>query len=247
MPAAPGRLEVLAALLALTGALLCARGMWRLLKAIRARFTYGAPYHHGMIGDRLYALGLEAIVLALGLALGFLAWAQASFQPNEGMIRVGRIEARRSGWGRTSVRFLPDPLYPDHGVLQGEISGARWAVAGDFLTWSPGIRWLGLRDAHRLRYLVGTRDTTGTTPARAEERTTLEPLPAGAARLVALAPWLPFLRVHVEASPWHALADLQVMDLYAIGPGYFAQSVAQGEGVGRPPGAHPLDTGPPPR
>src|SRR5687767_8024684 len=154
VPEAPGRLEVIAALLTLAGVVLVARSAARLAKVVRARFTYGAPYREGMIADRLLGLLMAAPVAAAGVALVLLAIVQAEFQPSAGTVRVGQIEARRTGWGRMHVRFVPDPRYPADRVLEAEISGARWAVVGDFVAWSRPLRWLGLRDGHRVRALV---------------------------------------------------------------------------------------------
>lgn len=241
MGSGPGRLEVIAAILIAVGAALCARGCWRLAQSIRARATYGAPYRRGTIPDRLLGLVLEIPILALGLALGWLALGQASFQANERTVRVGQVEARRVGWGKVGVRFVPDPLYPLDAVLEGEISGARWAMAGDFIAWDRGVKWLGFRDGHRLRYLIGTNDTTGLTPAARSDRTVLEALPATARRLVALDRYLPFLSVRTETSPWFNLADRQVMVLYAIGPGYLADVASEGRSSSRSgPGASGL-------
>jgi hypothetical protein len=217
-----GRIEVLSAVLILAGAVLLLRATGRVLRVTRARFTYGAPYREGMIADRLLGLAMTLPVLLLGLALGFLAWGQSGFQSNEGTIRVARIEARRSDWGKVSVRLAPDPRYPAHEALEGEVAGARWAVAGDFITWSPGVRWLGLHDGHRVRYLVATRDTTGTSPSPGDQTREIDRLPPGAAALVRAARFIPFLKVRIEASPWFPIAEHQVMTLYAIGPGYLA-------------------------
>ncbi len=222
-----GRLEIIAALVSIAGLVLCARGSWCLIRAVRARFTYGAPYRSGTIQDRLFGLLLEMPVLLLGAGLAFLALAQAGFQPNETTVRVGQIEARRSGWARVSVRLVPDPFYPSGRILEGEIGGARWAVAGDFITWERGIKWLGFRDGHRVRSLIGTNDSTGTTPVERVERTPLDPLPAAAERLLSVAGYLPFLRVHTETSSWFPLADRQVLILYAIGPGYLAEVASE--------------------
>jgi len=223
-----GRLEFVAGLLTIFGSLIFVRSAGRVLASTRARFTYGAPYRRGMITDRLLGLLMTVPVLLLGLALAFLAWAQAGFQPNVAMVRVGRVEAGRSGWGKATVRLIPDSLYPGRQLLRGEVSGARWAVAGDFITWSPSVRWLGLVNGHRVRYLLGTRDTTGFSPGPGDERTVLEPLPEGASWLLRVARFLPFLQVQVEASPWFPLADHQVMNLYAIGPGYLADIASEG-------------------
>ncbi|OLD65263.1 MAG: hypothetical protein AUI47_02540 [Acidobacteria bacterium 13_1_40CM_2_68_5] len=161
-----GRLEILAALISTAGIVLCARGSWRLLQAVRARFTYGAPYRSGTIQDRLLGLLLEIPVLLFGAGLAFVALAQADFQPSETTVRVGQIEARRSGWAKVSVRLVPDPLYPSGRLLEGEIVGARWAVAGDFITWDRSVKWLGLRDGHRVRYLIGANDIPARSAAR---------------------------------------------------------------------------------
>ena len=107
---ATGRLGVIASLLIVAGLWLCMRGSIRLLRSVRDRFTYGAPYRSGTIQDRFTGLLLEIPVLLAGLALGFLALGQAHFQPFKEAVRVGQIEARRSEWGRVSVRFVPDPL-----------------------------------------------------------------------------------------------------------------------------------------
>jgi hypothetical protein len=228
MNGAPGRLEVIAAIVTVAGLVMAARAAWRVLRAIRSRFTYGAPYRTGMIADRALGLAMSLPVPAIGLLLAFFAWGQAGFQTEEGStVRVGRIEARRSGWGRIDVRFVPDPLYPAHRVLEAEISGARWAVAGDFISWDRGVRWLGFRDGQRVRYLLGARDTTGLSPGGSGETTEIESLPTGAACLLRMAPFIPFLKVRTEASRWLPLADLTVMTLYAIGPGYIAETASE--------------------
>jgi hypothetical protein len=227
-----GRLGGIAALLTLAGLWLCARGSARLLQAVRNRFTYGAPYRSGTIQDRFAGLLLEIPVLLLGVAFGFLALGQAQFQPSETTARVGQIEARRSEWGRVSVRFVPDPAYPGDRVLEGAIAGARWAVAGDFITWDRGVKWLGFRDGHRVRYLMGTRDTTGFTPGPRTETMVLEPLPGAAFRMLAMARFIPFLEVRTQASQWFAPAERQVLVLYAIGPGYLAEVASRARAAG---------------
>ncbi len=233
MSEGPGRLEVLAAILAVAGCVTAVRAAARVAQATRARFTYGAPYREGAIQDRLLGLLMTIPVLFLGIGLGFLAWAQVGFQEDRGTVRVGQIEAHRSGWGKVAVRFVPDPLYPGRQVLEGEVSGARWAVAGDFIVWDRGVRWLGLRDGQRLRYLLGTRDTTGLSPGAGDERTTLEPLSDAASRLMKVARFLPFLKVRTEASQWLPLAERQVMTLYAIGPGYLVEVAAESGRIDR--------------
>jgi hypothetical protein len=236
MPGGVGRLGVIAALLTLAGLVLCVRGSLRLLRAVRDRFTYGAPYRSGTLQDRFTGLLLEIPVLLVGLALGFLALGQAHFQPSETTVRVGQIEARRTEWGKVTVRFVPDPRYPGDRVLEGEISGARWAVAGDFITWDRGVKWLGFRDGHRLRYLLGTRDTTGLTPGARTETTVLEPLPGAAFRMLAMASYIPFLKVTTQASQWFVPAERQALVLYAIGPGYLGEVASRaGAGSGRSP------------
>src|SRR5262245_38012270 len=129
-----GRLAIIAAIVSIAGVVLCARGSWRLARAVNARFTYGAPYRSGTIQDRLLGLLLGELVVGVGAALAFLALGQAGFQPNGATIRVGQIDAHRSGWGRVLIRLVPDPLYPSKRVMEGEVSGARWALEGDFIT-----------------------------------------------------------------------------------------------------------------
>ncbi|HEU4402926.1 MAG TPA: hypothetical protein VFT43_12555, partial [Candidatus Polarisedimenticolia bacterium] len=151
MGSGPGRLEIIASLTALAGLILCARGTWRLAASIRARFTYGAPYRRGTVQDRLLGLLLEIVVLLVGAALGFLALGQAEFQSDEVATRVGRVEAHKTEWGKVAVRIAPDPLYPGQRLLEAEVTGARWALAGEFITWDPEVKWLGFRNGHRLR------------------------------------------------------------------------------------------------
>ena len=229
-----GRLGIVAAIVSFAGVLLCARGTFRLVQSVRARFTFGAPYRSGTIQDRLLGLLLEIVVLLVGAALAFLALGQADFQPNESTVRVGQIEARRSGWAKVQIRLVPDPLYPSSRAMEGEIAGARWALVGDFIAWDRGLKWLGLRDGHRLRYLIGANDTTGMTRADRVERALLDPLPGAAARLLSVARFIPFLKVRTESSPWFPVTDRQVMVLYAIGPGYLAEVASEsGQPAGR--------------
>ncbi len=223
-----GRLEILALLVCLVGLYFFVRCGRRLIAAIRARATYGAPYLEGMVMDRFLSLLMASPLLVVGLGLAFFAMAQASFQPDGERVRVGRIEARRAGWGRTSVQFSPDPGYPGRAVLEAEISGSRWAVAGDFVHWDPAVHWLGLRSGHRMRYLLGTVDPSGLSKDDGSGTVVLESLPAAAAALVAAAPWLPWLEVSTGASQWIRPADFQVVDIHAGPHGYLADIAAEG-------------------
>jgi hypothetical protein len=231
-----GRLEILAGLLAIGGAVLFVRSVGHVLRALRAKFTYGAPYRYGALSDRLLGLAMTVPVLLAGLVLGWLAVAQAAFQPDGVTVRVGQIETRRTEWGKTAIRVVPDPDYPAHRLLEGEVSGARWAIAGDFIVWSRDVTWLGLRNGHRLRYLMSSTDTSGLTPETKTGRTVLDPLPAAASCLLALDRYLPFLSVTVQSSPWYPTGQHQVLILYATGAGYLSDRVSS---VGRLPGSLP--------
>ena len=221
-----GRLEIIGAILLLAGLFLCGRTGWRLMKAIRARSTYGAPYKQGMIMDRFLGFLMSAPILLAGTVVGFLSLAQASLQPDEELIRVGRIEARRAGWGRTNVIFRPAADYPVRHSLEGEISGSRWAVAGDFVVWDRSVKWLGLRSGHRMRYLLGTLDPSGLSKDDGRGTVELEALPTAAALLVAAAKYIPFVEVRLQASQWIRPADLQVIDVHAGPHGYVADIAA---------------------
>jgi hypothetical protein len=111
--------------------------------------------------------------------------------------------------------------------MEQEIAGARWAVLGDFITWDHSLKWLGFRDGHRVRYVIGASDTTGMTRADHVERALLDPLPRAAARLFSVARFIPFLEVRTESSSWFPVTDRQVMVLYAIGPGYLAEVASE--------------------
>src|SRR5437867_10862666 len=140
-----GRLEIIAAIVSFAGVRLCASGTFRLVQSVRARFTFGAPYRSGTIQDRLLGLLLEIVVLLVGAALAFLALGQADYQPNESTVRVGQIEARRSGWAKVQIRLVPDPLYPSSREMEGAIAGARRAVGGDSIAWDRRPNGLGRR------------------------------------------------------------------------------------------------------
>ncbi len=227
MSPAFGRLEMFAALLAVAGLVLSLRTAIRLVRTIRARSTLGAPYREGMIADRALGLLMTLPILAAGALLVFLSLAMAAFQADAGTIRVGRLEARHSGGGITSVIFRPDPDYPGRTTLAGEIRGSRWAIGGDFVKWDPSVAWLGLRSGHRLRYLLGTQDPSGLSKDDGNGRTVLEPLPASAAALVSGARFIPFLEVKVQASRWIRPARLQVVDVHAGPHGYLADIAAE--------------------
>jgi hypothetical protein len=226
----PAPLVILAVGLLALGALIVLRAVGRLIIVVRARFTYGAPYRSGQIGDRLLGLVMTLPVAPAGAVLLGLALAQGAFQPTrpDETVRVGRIDASRAGWGKTAVRLAPDPLYPERRPLEGEIEGARWAVAGDFLDWAPGVRWLGLRPAHRVRALIGTGDPSGTSPTR--RIVTIDAPPSAARLLLRCARWIPFLTVRRNASPWIVPAERAVAVLYATPEGYVADTASTGGG-----------------
>ncbi len=235
MSGSPGRLEIFAVLTSLVALIIMTRSLLRTARSIRARFTYGAPYRTGTIADNLVGLLMTLPLSLLAAGLVFLAVAQAGFQPDTNTVRVAHVEARRSGWATLKVRVAPDPGYPADHLLQGEITGARWAIVGTFVRWDQGVRWLGLHDGHRMRHLIGTNDTTGTTPPDRTDRTPIDVLPPVSAALVRVARWVPFLTVHEEASPWFPMAEKQILIVYATGNGYLAETVA--EGTVRPPSA----------
>ncbi|HYV85682.1 MAG TPA: hypothetical protein VFB49_07220 [Patescibacteria group bacterium] len=222
----PAPLVILAVLLLAAGALILLRAARRLAAVVRARFTFGAPYAAGQITDRLLGLAMTLPVAPLGAALLWLALAQGAFQatrPDEA-VRVGRLDASRSGWGRTAVRLSPDPLYPETRLLDGEIEGSRWAVTGEFLDWAPGVRWLGLRPAHRVRALIGTGDPSGTAPK--QSTVAIDAAPSAARLLLRSARWIPFLTVRQGASPWIAAGGRSVAVLYATSAGYLADTAS---------------------
>ena len=221
------RLTVIAIITSAFGLLLVVRGLMHLAHAVRARYTLGAPYRRGTIPDRLTGMAFRLPILLLGLALGGIALAQSSFQGTAETARIGRLESRRAGWGGTAITFRPDPLYVDTKILEGEIAGARWAVAGMFIDWSPDVRWLGFRDGHRLHHLVGTPNTTGTTPDARGEKVIVAPLPPAARLLVECDRFLPFMRARTIATKWFPPARRQAMALYATGEGYLAETVAE--------------------
>ncbi|HZN04937.1 MAG TPA: hypothetical protein VFD06_15235 [Candidatus Polarisedimenticolia bacterium] len=227
----PAILLGLAAVLLLGGGALFLRTLARLVRTIRARYTYGAPYREGQIGDRLLGFVMTWPLPALGCACAFLALAQAAFQPIGGVdpVRVGRLDAKRAAWGRTAVRLEPDAAYPSTRGLEGEIEGARWAVEGAFIDWDPGVRWLGLVPGHRVRALLGTRDPSGTSPNKAL-RTTLDVLPRASEQLLRHAGWLPFLKVRRGTSEWYPPAERRLLILYATPEGYVANFIAEAGG-----------------
>jgi hypothetical protein len=100
-------------------------------------------------------------------------------------------------------------------------------VIGEFLDWAPGVRWLGLRPAHRVEALVGTADPSGTS-AGDERRTVIDAPPRAAAFLLRHSRWLPFLVVRRGASTWFTPADRAVIVLYATPDGYMADAAASG-------------------
>jgi hypothetical protein len=219
---------ILAAVLLALGALILSRAAWRLVIVVRARFTFGAPYRAGQIGDRLLGLVMTLPVAPLGAVLLWLALAQGAFQPTRPgeAVRVGRLDASRSGWGKTAVRLSPDPLYPERRLLEGEIEGSRWAVAGVFLDWAPGVRWLGLRPAQRVSALIGTGDPSGTAPT--QKAVTIDAPPSAARLLLQWSRWIPFLKVRRNASPWIVPAGRAVAVLYATPEGYLADTASTG-------------------
>ena len=223
----PPILLILGALFLLGGLYVAARSLLRLLTTLRAARTFGAPYKRGQIGDR--ALGfLMALPLApAGALLLALALAQAAFQPTVagGPLRVGTIEAVRSGWGRTTVTLNPDPAYPERRTLEGGIDGARWAVVGDFLEWAPGVRWLGLVPAHRVRALAGADDVGGG-GTRGQRVVPIDAAPRLAVLLLSLDRWLPMLKVRQGATPWLPQAATSRAILYATPDGYLVDQVS---------------------
>jgi hypothetical protein len=222
----PAPLVILAVLLLGAGALILLRAARRLVLVVRARFTFGAPYRAGQITDRLLGLLMTLPMAPLGAAFLWLALAQGAFQatrPDEA-VRVGRLDASRSGWGKTAVRLSPDPLYPETRLLEGEVEGGRWAVTGDFLDWAPGVRWLGLRPAHRVHALLGTGDPSGTGPA--QHLVIIDAAPSAARLLLRSARWIPFLTVRRGASPWILPAGRAVAVLYATSQGYLADTAS---------------------
>jgi len=223
----PIPLTAIASGLVLVGTFLLARSLWRLGAAIRARSTYGAPYHSGRIGERLFAALLTLPIAPLGAVLLVIALGQAAFQPVRPVevIRVGEMEFGRAGWGRTMVRLSPDPAYPEGRVLEGSVEGARWAVVGDFLDWDPGVRWLGLVPAHRVRGLAGAGDVSGggITAARTVP---IDALPRMARRLLAWDRFLPMLRVRTGSTSWMPPSERAVAILYVTPEGYITDRAA---------------------
>jgi len=211
----------------LVGIVLFTRSLWRLGVAVRARLTYGAPYHSGWIGERLFATLLTLPIAPLGAVMLVIALGQAAFQPLSRIdaIRVGQMEFSTAGRGGTTARLTLDPAYPEDRVLQGSVEGARWAVVGDFLDWDPGVRWLGLVPAHRVRGLAGAGDVSGGA-ITAARTVPIDALPGMARRLLAWDHYLPMLRVRTGSTPWMPPSERAVAILYVTPGGYITDRAA---------------------
>jgi hypothetical protein len=216
-------LTAIAAVLLLAGVAILARALARLAAAIRARYTQGAPYRRGQIADRALAAALTLPVAPLGAVMLAIALGQAAFQPvsTTGPVRVGEMEIAKAGWGRTAVHLTPDAAYPESRALAGEVEGARWTVVGDFLDWDPGVRWLGLVPAHRVRGLAGAGDSTGGTVSAART-VPIDAPPRLARQLLAWDRYLPMLRVRTGSASWMPPSSRAVAILYVIPEGYVA-------------------------
>jgi hypothetical protein len=223
----PMPLTAIAAGFLLAGTALVARSLWRLAAAVRARLTYGAPYHRGQIGERAFATLLTLPIALLGAGMLVIALGQAAFQPVRPVeaIRVGQMEFAKAGWGRITVRLTPDPAYPEGRVLEGAVEGARWAVVGDFLDWDPGVRWLGLVPAHRVRGLAGTGDVSGGA-ITAARTVPIDAPPRMARRLLAWDRFLPMLRVRIGSTAWMPPSERAVAILYVTPEGYITDRAA---------------------
>jgi len=223
----PPLLLILGVLFLLGGLYVAARSLLRLLTTIRASRTYGAPYKRGQIADRFLGFLMALPLPPCGAFLLVLSLGQAAFQPTAavGPLKVADLDAARSGWGRTTVTLTPDPAYPEHRTLEGSIDGARWAVVGDFLDWAPGVRWLGLVPAHRVRALAGADDVGGG-GTRGQRLVPIDAPPRMALLLLALDRWLPMLTVREGATPWLPQAAKSRAVLYATPDGYLVDQVA---------------------
>jgi hypothetical protein len=209
------------------GLYVAARSLLRLLATIRASRTYGAPYRRGQIADRALGFLMSLPLAPCGAALLVLALGQAAFQATVAgaPLKVGELEGVRSGWGRTTVTIVPDAAYPERRTLEGSIEGARFAVVGDFLDWAPGVRWLGLVPAHRLRALAGADDVGGG-GARGQRVVRIDAAPRLAGLLLSLDRWLPMLTVREGSTPWLPQAAQTRATLYVTSEGYVVDSVA---------------------
>ena len=223
----PMPLTAIAVVLILAGLALLLRSLWRLAVAIRARNTLGVPYHRGQIGDRAFGALLTLPVAPLGAAMLAIALGQTAFQPVHPAepVRVGTMEIAKAGWGKTAVRLTPDAAYPETRVLEGTVDGARWTVVGDLLDWDPGVRWLGLVPAHRVRGLAGAADVTGgaITPTRTVP---IDAAPRMARRLLDWDRWLPMLRVRTVSAAWMPPYERAAAILYVTPEGYVTDRAA---------------------
>ena len=217
----PPLLLVLGVLFLLGGLYVALRSLLRLAQVIRASRTFGAPYKRGQIADRAIGFLMSLPLAPCGALLAILALGQAAFQPTSpgAPVKVADLGAERAGWGRTSVTITFDPAYPERRALEGAIDGARWAVIGDFLDWSPGVRFLGLVPAHRVRALAGADDVGGG-GARGGRVVPIDAAPRAATWLLALDRWLPMLTVRTGSSPWLPQVEKGRGTLWATPDGY---------------------------
>lgn len=224
----PPLLLILGVLFLAGGLYVVARSLLRLLQSLRASRTFGAPYKRGQIADRFVGLLMALPLPPCGALLLVLALGQSAFQPTvTGQpLKVAELDVSRAGWGTTGVRLQPEPGYPEGRTLEGTIEGARWAVVGDFLDWSPGVRFIGLVPAHRVRALAGASDVGGG-GTRGQREVAIDAAPRMARCLLALDRWLPMLKVHEGSTPWLAPVERGRAVLYATTEGYLVDQVAQ--------------------
>lgn len=211
----------IAALASAGGLILALRFGWQAIRNLSRKFRRGVPYLWGS-APRAFLLFLASLgLLGAGLLLGAAGYELRRFQPVGEMSLVGTLEVRREGSG-LAFSFRPAADYPAPLVPAAVTPGGRWSVAGEFIRWSRPLRWLGLRDSHRLAWFLAVSDPAD---IPRPEKITRRRLGSGPEGLLwrGLRDWERFLRRAAETrefqTPWET-GKAAAIELYAFPGGY---------------------------
>lgn len=218
----PDRVFLIAAAAAAAGLWFSLRYLLLWGRLVVRKFRRGVPYLWGS-AQRAFLLFIPSVVvLACGVLLGAAGYGLRDYQRLSEMELVGTLEMRERGPAGTGLRFRPGAGYPGE-VREPEavLTSGRWSVSGQFILWSRPLQWLGLRDSHRVAWLLSVDDPSD---IPAPDRIARQPLVApGSDRMWNLLDgWgqrLKLVETRTFQSPWQS-GTFETIDLYAFPGGY---------------------------
>lgn len=114
------------------------------------RVLHPLPWYSESLSKKYLLALLFLVIAALGTGWMYIGSLMQYYQPTEKAEAVGTIEIRVVSENRFIAKFRSSFENFPRVIIEKELTGNQWAIAGAFLNYPGALHYIGLKDGHQI-------------------------------------------------------------------------------------------------